>query len=570
MAEAEITMSDPSSEASAASIPIEPTATETSSDETAPTHSEISETAEVEVASPADPIADVDEESTVRKSVAESPHAVSEVTVEEPSTAAETTSLPTDVTDAESTPDQTAHADFETEVPEVCTIATAEPVAEGSEPAEDVATPVPNSEATAVAPSTDETAASVASSSNDEGASETEKVDAEPTEEASGAPATNPTEDSLPVVEVGASEPNQKPTDVASAPSEAAEKLTLDAVESFSDFLRYIEELGGDLKPFEMRRNTPARIAVAKPIDLTPHQDRISALAARDTKLATALALLLTTEKSELSGTARKNIAELAARILTQHPAFIGDEPLQDRVALLRTETADTETLSQTVVRVENLVGRPFDGRESLKAPTLQALQDNAVHIVVLLAGSAAQWDLSQYIDALADEVWDAPTVQSGTTADREKLATIPKSTRRAAAVIVGSARERIRAVESERDSALARVDIAHAENARLMDELATARGRVKELELKLSGVRAALDEEVNARRSERMSSTNSFEILRVDTAKLIADQIEVLEDALDALKHGHSQVTDEFVSRSVIKFRKGLNALQPDAVEDK
>ena len=66
------------------------------------------------------------------------------------------------------------------------------------------------------------------------------------------------------------------------------------------------------------------------------------------------------------------------------------------------------------------------------------------------------------------------------------------------------------------------------------------------------------------------MSSTNSFEILRVDTAKLIADQIEVLEDALDALKHGHTQVTDEFVSRSVIKFRKGLNALQPDAVEDK
>ncbi|MGV5047246.1 hypothetical protein [Rhodococcus pyridinivorans] len=570
VAEVEITMTGPSSEASAASPHTEPTDAQASSDESTSTQSENPEVAEVEVATPFSPVTEAGEESAVPEVVSEPTHAVSLVTVDEQSPAVETTSPSSDVVNAERTLDQATGTNSEIEVPEGDTTATTEPVAEGSEPADYVATSVPNSKATAVAPSTDETAASVASSSNDEGASETEKVDAEPTEEASGAPATNPTEDSLPVVEVGASEPNQKPTDVASAPSEAAEKLTLDAVESFSDFLRYLEELDGDLKPFEMRRSTPARIAVAKPIDLTPLQDRIAAVAARDTKLATALALLLTTEKSELSGTARKNIAELAARILTQHPAFIGDEPLQDRVDLLRTEAADTETLSQTVVRVENLVGRPFDGRESLKAPTLQALQDNAVHIVVLLAGSAAQWDLSQYIDALADEVWDAPSVQSGTTTDREKLATIPKSTRRAAAVIVGSARERIRAVESERDSALARVDIAHAENARLMDELATVRGRVKELELELSGVRAALDEEVNARRSERMSSTNSFEILRVDTAKLIADQIEVLEDALDALKHGHTQVTDEFVSRSVIKFRKGLNALQPDAVEDK
>ncbi len=570
VAEVEITMTDSSSEASAASTPTEPTAAETSSDETAPTQSEITKAPEVEVAGPPKPIAEVDEESALRESVAESAHAVSEVTVGELSPAAETASPSTDATNAESTPDQAAHADSEIEVPDDCTTTPAGPVAEVAEPAEDVATSVPSSETATVAPSTEETTPSATSQDVSEIASDAEEDNANPAEGAGDAPATVRVEDSSPVAEGETSKPAQKPTAVSPASSEASEKLTLDTVESFSDLLRYIEELDGDLRPFEMRRSSPARIAVAKSIDLTPFQDRIAAVASRDTKLATALALLLTTEKSELSGTARKNITELAARILTQHPAFIGDEPLQDRVAQLRTETVDTETLSQTVVRVENLVGRPFDGRESMKAPALQALQDNAVHIVVLLAGSAAQWDLPQYIDALADEVWDAVTVQSGTTADREKLATIPKSTRRAAAVIVGSARERIRAVESERDSALARVDIAHAENARLIGELEAARLRVEDLETELSGVRAALDEEVNARRSERMSSTNSFEILRVDTAKLIADQIEVLEDALDALKHGHTQVTDEFVSRSVIKFRKGLNALQPDAVEDK
>ncbi|UGQ39584.1 hypothetical protein [Rhodococcus aetherivorans] len=570
VAEVEITMTDSSSEASAASTPTEPTAAETSSDETAPTQSEITEAPEVEVAGPPKPIAEVDEESAVRESVAGSAHAVSEVTVGELSPAAETASQSTDATNAESTPDHAAHADSEIEVPDDYTTTPAGPVAEVAEPAEDVATSVPSSETATVAPSTEETTPSATSQDVSEIASDAEEADAKPAEGAGDAPATVRAEDSSPAAEGETSKPAQKPTAVSPASSEASEKLTLDAVESFSDLLRYIEELDGDLRPFEMRRSSPARIAVAKPIDLTPFQDRIAAVAACDTKLATALALLLTTEKSELSGTARKNITELAARILTQHPAFIGDEPLQDRVARLRTETVDTETLSQTVVRVENLVGRPFDGRESMKAPALQALQDNAVHIVVLLASSAAQWGLPQYIDALADEVWDAVTVQSGTTADREKLATIPKSTRRAAAVIVGSARERIRAVESERDSALARVDIAHAENARLIGELEANRRRVEDLETELSGVRAALDEEVNARRSERMSSTNSFEILRVDTAKLIADQIEVLEDALDALKHGHTQVTDEFVSRSVIKFRKGLNALQPDAVEDK
>lgn len=492
-----------------------PAESETLADEANRTEPEITTVPEADATTPPEPVTETDEEPVEHKPVVGPTPAVPDVTETVPTVAAETTSMPTDPTEAETHSDE----------------------ADPSEP-EFVETPDGETAPTSVL-----------------------VVDRLPADRS---------EDSPSAVDTDTSQPARTPTDVMPITSETAEKLTLDTVDSFSDFLRYIEELDGDLKPFEMRRSSPVRIAVAKPTDLKPLQDRIAAVAVRDTKLATALALLLTTEKSDLSGTARRNVTDLAARILTQHPAFAGDEPFQDRVARLRTETADTETLSQTVVRLENLVGRPFAGSEPLKAPVLHALKDNAIHAVVLIAGSAAQWTLPQYIDALADELWDVESVQPGTTADREKLASIPKSTRRTAAVIAGSSRDRIRAVESERDSANARVDIAYAEKARISEELAAARGRVEELDKELADVRAALDIEAGARRSERMSSTNSFEILRVDTARLIADQIEVLEDALDALKHGHTQVTDEFVSRSVIKFRKGLTALQPDAAQDK
>lgn len=479
-------------------------------------------------------------------------------------------SAPAEPTDADTPSDEVASTEPEiVETPVADTVSPATPVVEVAERVEEATAEVPSSEIAAVPEPTDAEPISAAIPEIEEIAPNSSDEDTHSTEESVDTPSTDQSENSSSIVEVDTAQPAGIPSDTSPVPSETTEKLTLDTVEFFDDFVRYIQELDGDLKPFEMRKNSPARITVAKPTDLSATQDRIAVIAARDTKLATALALLLTTERSDLSGTARKNVTDLAAHILTQHAAFVDDEPFRNRVAQLRTGDADAETFSQTIARLRNLVERPFAGSELLKTPALQALLDNAVHIVVLLASSAAQWDVSRYIDALAEQVWDVDTVYPGSATDREKLASIPKSARRAAAVIVRCSRERIRAVESERDAARVRVEASQAEVVRLSEELAATRNRINELDAEIVDAHTALQQEASARRSERMGATSDFEVLRVDTAHVIAQQVESLEDALDALSHGQTQITEEFVRRSVNALRRSMSALQPRTTQD-
>lgn len=59
------------------------------------------------------------------------------------------------------------------------------------------------------------------------------------------------------------------------------------------------------------------------------------------------------------------------------------------------------------------------------------------------------------------------------------------------------------------------------------------------------------------------MGATSDFETMRIDTVRVISQQIESLEDALDALRHGQTHITEEFVSRSIRKLQQRLSTLQ-------
>lgn len=359
-------------------------------------------------------------------------------------------------------------------------------------------------------------------------------------------------------------EPAPEGTPTASSACDAPEKLTIEQVDAFADFIRFLAELDGDLKPIELKKNSTARVAVAKPTNLAQFDEQIGAIAARDTKLATALSLILTADKSDLSGLARQNITELAARVLGKHPAFVDDAAVKDRLARLLAGDAEADILPKLIVRLRNLLDGAFEGKSSLKTPALQSLQENATHTAVLIAASAAKWDVASCIDALADNVWGTDAPYATAAVHREKLATLPKGARKAVTLIVDTARTRLRGVEEERDVAISRVESGLADVQRLSEQLASARRHTEELETEMVSVRSELQREVDARRSERMGSTTDFETLRVDTARVIADQIESLEDALDALGHGQSQITDEFVRRSVHNLRRSLSTLQP------
>lgn len=348
------------------------------------------------------------------------------------------------------------------------------------------------------------------------------------------------------------------------------ELLTLAQVDSFESFLRLVREADGALKPFELPSGSSSRAALASAVDLDAFEDEIRTLAEADSKLASTLALLVIADRSTLTGTPRRNVTALAARLLSRHPAFAADEIVEQRLGALVTGDAAPDTVPRLITRIRNLLEKPFDGLDALKTPAArQSLQDNAVHAAILIAASAAKWDIGACIDALADNVWDAGAGFADIVAQREKLIALPKTTRKTAGLIVEVGRDRLRSVVQERDAALTRVELSRAESRQLSEQLDAQRRRTAELEAELESVRAEHQAEVAARRSERMGSTTDFETLRVDLARTISRQIESLEDALDALEHGQAQITREFVGRSVNTLRVSLSSLQPRTAHD-
>lgn len=348
-----------------------------------------------------------------------------------------------------------------------------------------------------------------------------------------------------------------------------SEHLTIEHVTSFETFLMFLKYCDGAFKPLELRSGSDSRAALASAVNIDRFDDEIRAIATGDVKLASTLALLVTADRSSLTGTPRSNMTALAARVLQWHPAFADDDVVCQRLTSILTGEDELDTLSRLVTRLRNMLDRPFEGREKLKPPALQVLQDNAVHAAVLIAASAGKWDLGTCVAAVADNVWDTGTGFADTVAQREKLIALPKSTRKTAGLLVEVARARIRGVEQERDSAMARVDIARAESQQLAERLDIQARRTVELEAELAAVRAEQEAQAAAHRSERMGSTTDFETLRVELARTISKQIESLEDAVDALEHGQSQITKEFVGRSVNTLRVSLSSLQPRTAHD-
>lgn len=383
-------------------------------------------------------------------------------------------------------------------------------------------------------------------------------------------PGKTPPEDAQPVrpseAEPTAISTEQPGPDAAAAPPPIAPQkpLTLDKVESFPDFVRYLTELEGDLKPLDLKSGSAARVALAQTMDLAIFEDEIRALAARDTKLTTTLALLTTADRAALTGSPRQNLTALAAAILSGHPAFADDAVVHQRLSALLSGTAEASTLSQLIVRLRNLAASPFAGGKALKGAALVTLNDNATHAAVLIAASAEKWDVAHLIDSLAENVWDAGSGFADSVVHREKLTTLPKASRKTAALILDVARARVREAEGDRDAALGQVDAGIAERKRLTEALEEAHAHTRELETQFDGARKELEAQVVARRSEKMGATTDFETLRVDTVRVITDQIAALEDALDALEHGQPQITQEFVGRCVNTLRKRLSSLQP------
>ncbi|MGY4102500.1 hypothetical protein ACW2Q0_23520 [Nocardia sp. R16R-3T] len=364
-------------------------------------------------------------------------------------------------------------------------------------------------------------------------------------------------------------EPVPSPTPASEPVSAAPAPLTIDQVQSFADFLHYLRCLDQDLKPAELAKSSSARIALAKPVELQDFDELIADVAARDTRLATALALMLTADKSDLRGTARQNVTALAARVLQRHPVFVEDATFGARLTRLVAGDAEKETLRLSIVRMQNLLSQDFDGKTSLKSPALQSLSDNAAHTLVLITASAANWDLADCAAAFADTIWGGGESFAESTAGREKMAALPKTARKTAALVIQSVRRRLQAVEADRDQTTHRLHAAQAEIQRTAAELAAVRARAAELETKLAKVQVALQQEVGARRSERIGATSDFETMRINTSRVISQQVESLEDALAALEYGETQMTDQFVRRAVKYLQRSLATLQPRSSTD-
>ncbi|MBF4998650.1 hypothetical protein IRT45_15980 [Nocardia sp. BSTN01] len=358
-------------------------------------------------------------------------------------------------------------------------------------------------------------------------------------------------------------------------PGDRPKRTTVEHVRSFADFLRFLVELEGELKTLPLEKNSPARKALWASVDFDNFADVIARIAERDFKLSTSVTLLVSADKFGLAGNARRNINELATRIVLGHRLFHTDDTLCESLYRLLSGDPDEEALSRALGRAQYLIKHAIDVERNrkpvpkAKIAAMAALAENAAQAVVLIAASAADWNVARCVEIFADKLWGAGGPVPESAAAREKLATLSKSARVTAALIVDSTRNRLRSAESERDHARTQMQVAQNQCRRLSQELAAARARSTEIESELNSRIAALQQESDARRKERMLVTSDFKRVRVDTARVIGQQVESLEDALGALENGDTDVTDEFVRHSIKHLKRSLSALRSAAEED-
>jgi hypothetical protein len=263
-----------------------------------------------------------------------------------------------------------------------------------------------------------------------------------------------------------------------------------------------------------------------------------------------------------------ERLRDLALLALGQHPVFrVWSDELGD--------PRRTPELTVVVVRDEvqkvsaETLGVPVD---QFKRSDKERLLRNAIACLSLVRALQRDWNLDRFIDEYHAAIW---SVEAPKAISPQKAAGLLSASRDAN--LLGLVAEAYEARVSVRDQEIQRLkreaSLAANREARLSDDLREARVREETLTARAEAFSAdivRLQKELAAERDNRVVDkshmANDYETLRTRVIRRLSGEIDLLTDALHALRNGASPVAEEFLDRSLLALSREVEQLKDAA----
>ena len=263
-----------------------------------------------------------------------------------------------------------------------------------------------------------------------------------------------------------------------------------------------------------------------------------------------------------------ERLRDLALLALGQHPVFrVWSEELADP---RRTPELTVEVVREAVQKVSGeTLGLP---EEQFKQSDRDRLLRNAISCLSLVRVLQHDWTLDHFIDETRAAIWssDAPKAVG-----LEKAAGLLSASRDAGLIgLVAEAYEaRVRArdreiqrLKQDAEREARRVEILETQNREASKREQALTARAEAFSADIVRLRKELDAERDNRVVDKSHATDDYETLRTRVIRRLTGEIDLLTDALHALRNGASPVAEEFLDRSLLALSREVEQLKDAA----
>lgn len=280
----------------------------------------------------------------------------------------------------------------------------------------------------------------------------------------------------------------------------------------------------------------------------------IKNLATGDPFLAVPPTLLAAVAQQDVDHRAVQRILELVVVALAENRVF---EQVVRRLASNSPETAVTaqEISALAEERAHEALG--LKKSSDVMSAQRQRLRVNAVITFELFQILRDQWTEDQFVKDMATLVWrtsPSTRISKGTAAllatakNTEALGRLSRHFEQQ----FGCAKRAAADALAQRAFQERRAEHAELAGKTLAAELDASRAQIADLEQTIDSLGRELRRERSNRAVDKSHHVDDYEALRTLIIRRLTAQVELLSDGLHALRHGSTQVAEEFVDRAL------------------
>ncbi len=360
----------------------------------------------------------------------------------------------------------------------------------------------------------------------------------------------SPAEEAAPDVQQGL--PPQVKADVARRPKQGGEYKKRLRPESISELFEHAYHESG-------RKLNLVRDLTHITVDPEESQSEVELVlrhSAADTFLVVPAHLLAATAEITTRSHVRERILQLILVGLANHKLF---ESVSERLV-------DPKLDPPLTAREVNSIAKTFtfDMADAEKAPERRtALRDrvrvNAVTAFALFRVLRDDWTADQFIQDMSTLVWDSPLQRSAprmaallaTAKNSDALSQLSRHFE----VLILEAQTRASAAIRRSNELEHKANSAEAQTNALISKVEMGQSRLLQLQSQVDELAKRLDIEQSNRRVDKSHLVDDYEALRTQIIRKLSTQVDLLSDALYAIRNGEAGVAEEFVDRALRKI---------------